>query len=795
MNRVMRLFPALLVPALLLATFLIAFARQDKAPGRFENSLHMRMIRVPAGSFAMGNTRHTDPNMLGQSELFENGDYDEKPVHQVRISEDFYISETEVTTEQYQEFRMDYQDDGPFPGYATGVSWNEAVVFCEWLSQKEKRLYRLPTEAEWEYAARAGSTTHFPSGDMPPAPDERNKFGLLNMNSGPLEWTADWYGPYEASAQTDPVGPEHGFAKVVRGGGIQGPRNGKPETFVPYYRRSANRASVAPVYRGRHAIGFRVVAARKPQTAYTEESLPFARQFVKQKNLPVAAGPAPSRPWYHIRVMLPIPPENMNADAIVASGLDPGLNGHNHSNGATICQNGDVLLTGFSSTTSSTEYLPNTVFFISRLRFGAEEWDTPGVFWDFADANDQSALLYAEGNTIHFFGGGIGLDNVPFRWATSNDNGASWSEVTFPLLRGSVGGFSPQPITSAFRAKNGSLYLASDAVGGQSLLWETSDNGRTWSDTGGRTAGRHTAFVELKDGSILGMGGKNTNIDGYMPKAISKDGGKTWTVSKTPFPALGSNQRPTLLRLKSGRLFFAGDFEDPKGNKPAQVKGTGSYAALSEDEGKTWHIKQLPGVLPHESHSLPFRPGWKKDRGPWGTIGYAVAAQSQNGVIHLTTSMNHPSLDIEMNEAWILDPGAGETSVDPTRGRAVHGKETYPDGKTKVDWNGNILADGRFVLDGPEVWYSPTGVKRYEVTWNLGKKTKTETLWSPRGERVWEWERSAGGVSTWTQYWPVGRVRHVSHWVVPRAVGTAESWDIEGRSAGKWQFENGDLKR
>jgi hypothetical protein len=493
--------------------------------------------------------------------------------------------------------------------------------------------------------------------------------------------------------------------------------------------------------------------------------------------------------------MLPIPPENMNHDAIVASGLDPGLNGHNHSNGVTICENGDVLLVGFSSTTSSTEYLANPAFFISRLRFGAEEWDVPGIFWDFADVNDQSALLYTEGDTVHFFGGGIGLDNVPFRWTTSKDNGASWNEVTFPLLRGPVGGFSPQPITSAFRGRNRSLYVASDAVGGHSLLWETSNNGATWFDTGGRTAGRHTAFVELKDGSILGMGGKNTNIDGYMPKATSHDGGKTWAVSKTPFPALGSNQRPTLLRLKSGRLFFAGDFEDAKGRNPEGVKGTGSYAALSDDEGETWHIKQLPGILPHESHSLPARPGWKKDRGPWGTIGYSVATQSQNGIIHLTTSMNHPSLDIEMNEAWLLDAQAGEASAEAKRGRAVQGRETYPDGKTKAEWSGNILGDGRFVLDGPEVWYSPHGEKRYEVKWSFGKKTGTEALWSSAGKRVWQREHSSDRASTWTQYWPNGQTRHVSHWMGERAVGTAESWDTEGHPVGKWQFENGDLRR
>ena len=93
-----------------------------------------------------------------------------------------------------------------------------------------------------------------------------------------------------------------------------------------------------------------------------------------------------------------------------------------------------------------------------------------------------------------------------------------------------VGGFSPQPITTALRTADGTLYLPSDAVGGESMLWASRDEGHTWSDTGERTAGRHTTFVILKDGGVLGIGGKNTNIDGYMPQAISHAGGRTWQV-------------------------------------------------------------------------------------------------------------------------------------------------------------------------------------------------------------------------------------------------------------------------
>ena len=102
-------------------------------------------------------------------------------------------------------------------------------------------------------------------------------------------------------------------------------------------------------------------------------------------------------------------------------------------------------------------------------------------------------------------------------------------------------------------------------------------------------AGRHTTFVLLKDGRILGMGGKDSSIAGYLPRCYSADFGKTWSApEKTPFAALGSNQRPKILRLASGRLFFAGDFQNIRSitsPPPDDIKERGAYVALSDDEG------------------------------------------------------------------------------------------------------------------------------------------------------------------------------------------------------------------
>src|SRR6185369_6724792 len=119
------------------------------------------------------------------------------------------------------------------------------------------------------------------------------------------------------------------------------------------------------------------------------------------------------------------------------------------------------------------------------------------------------------------------------------------------------------------RDRAGAIYLAVDAAGGgplgsQSMLWATPDGGATWHDTLGRTFGRHTTFVLRQDGSILGIGGKNSGIDDFMPRAISRDGGKSYEMSKTPFSQLNSGQRPSVLRLASGRLFMAGDYQPSK---------------------------------------------------------------------------------------------------------------------------------------------------------------------------------------------------------------------------------------
>jgi formylglycine-generating enzyme required for sulfatase activity len=182
---------------------------------------------VPAGKFVMGSP---------DSE--KGRDKNEGPQHEVTISRPFYMSVTEVTQAQYEAVMG--KNPSRFKGPTNpvdSVSWDDAVLFCVKLSEKTGKAFRLPTEAEWEYACRAGSTTRFSFGDSdsvfgdyawfgsnsggktnPVGRKKPNAWGLYDMHGNVYEWCADWYGSYSSGASTDPQGAGSGGNRVVRGG-------------------------------------------------------------------------------------------------------------------------------------------------------------------------------------------------------------------------------------------------------------------------------------------------------------------------------------------------------------------------------------------------------------------------------------------------------------------------------------------------------------------------------------------------------------------------------------------------
>jgi hypothetical protein len=776
----------------------------------FANSVGMKMVRIEPGTFMMGVESTPLPDELTPRPRFRNGDYDETPRHKVTITKPFYMSETEVTIEQYRKFKADFpgfkarMDHDP---YVSGISWYDAATFCRWLSEKEGKPYRLPTEAEWEYACRAGTETPFSSGSARPENDTANPWGLKNMHTGVREWCLDWHGLYPETAQVEPVGPKAGWMKVVRGGGLdvldeqtisfyfgRDMEASAPGDW-PYYARSANRAGAPPSFEppsrkyqakqmecinpplppgpqspspyrakgmvgGWHNIGFRVVQAAMPDTKPTEFEPPFFQRCVKQTGVAVSKGPDMTKPYYRTRrILLRLTKEEM-VNVGWKIGLPPGL-GTNHHNGAVVAlPNGDLLAVYYNG---FVERDPDLSIGIVRLRYGSNHWDIPCAWPDFLDGNDASPFIFVDGGVIWLGWGGIHLaGGYPFQWTTSKDNGATWSAIRFPIFESRPGGYGRrQPINAGFRGPDNTLYVAFDGWGSTSGLWATRNNGQTWFDTGGRILGLHATFVLLDDNSILAYGTRNRTIDGFCPENVSTDWGRTWQVSRSPMPGQGGGRNPIMIKLASGRLLYVSNIGKARDPNVKGFSTGGGYVCLSDDKGETWRIRKLLGgqTLDENGRSVPV-----------STVGYVGAIQSENGVIHLVTSRNHPDLHIELNEAWILaDDGAAEQSaleqdiqVIPESIKAY--KEEYPDGNLRVNYRAGTGSDGRFLLEGGEIWYYENGQKEWEASYRAGTRVGTETYWNPDGARKWRRDHREDGTDAWTLWGHDGKIKARSQW-------------------------------
>ncbi len=234
------------------------------------NSLGMNLMHIPSGVFRMGSGK----------------DFNDQPTHEVTISQAYYMSQFEVTQAQFTEI-MGYNPSWIAYGRANYpvdcVSWFEAVEFCQQLSKREGKSYRLPTEAEWEYAAKAGTgNMWYFEGDADAIPGHAwinantkgylqpvggkpaNPWGLHDMLGNAYEWCSDWldHTAYTEQSQTDPQGPDQSAnllgtaARVTRGGNVLG-RVGINALRTPRASTTA-RNGWTPTAKPR-AVGFRVV--------------------------------------------------------------------------------------------------------------------------------------------------------------------------------------------------------------------------------------------------------------------------------------------------------------------------------------------------------------------------------------------------------------------------------------------------------------------------------------------------------------------------------------------------------
>jgi formylglycine-generating enzyme required for sulfatase activity len=291
------------------------------------NGVKLQMVRIPAGEFLMGSDEPPEvtaayfKQTYGEQSPKPDDFQDEHPQHRVRITRPFYLGAHHVTRGQFRQFVADtgYKTDaekGEKPG-AFGlnpdkktfgfnadyswrnagfpqtdkhpvvcVSWDDAVAFCKWLGGKQGKTYRLPTEAEWEYACRAGTTSWYSCGDDPEAlatvgnvadaagkaqfplwkgtikasdgfvftspvgSFKPNAFGLYDMHGNPWQWCADWYDAryYKVSPTDDPRGLKTGTIRVRRGGSWSSPVR---------FCRSASRGYYGPGFTS-DLMGFRV---------------------------------------------------------------------------------------------------------------------------------------------------------------------------------------------------------------------------------------------------------------------------------------------------------------------------------------------------------------------------------------------------------------------------------------------------------------------------------------------------------------------------------------------------------
>lgn len=647
----------------------LAVGAVAKAAESYSNSLGMTMVRIEPGSFCMGSPE-------GETTL-PSDQWDEQPRRKVTIAHPFYMAATEVSNAQYERFDPEHRKWRGLRGVSEGddeavtyVSWQDAVAFCKWLSAREGRPYRLPTEAEWEYACRAGTRTpYWPGNELPEAHHRNqwtetdstrvnakdralrarkgktdvslqvdsmppNAWGLRAMHGNVEEWVRDWYALYPKQACSDPIGPADGMFRVTRGGS---------HNTALKFLRSANRSAALPG--DKHwLIGFRVVQGTLPATA-PQPPVPPSMNDPSVTPASVIWSEPVDEPIFE----KPIPFVCPDEDHRLLRRL-----GHHHCPTITWCENGDLLAAWFNTIS---EIGREMVVVSSRLRYAggkwADAWDTARLFFAPADRNTTGSCLLHDGRGRIYFFNAIG-DSGHHRdqcmmMSISTDSGRTWTRprIVTDLFRR----HKYTPMDSAFVEDEGQTvvlsmdfaplgYKANEAGSGVFLSF---DRGQTWIDritgkqapevaegrTGRLAAGFHINTVRLNDGRLLAMTRTQGrwHINRRMTKSYSSNNGRTWTYRESPFPEIGSTQRLVLMRLREGPLLLV------------SFDRKGIFAAVSSDEGDSWPLRKHLDT---------------------GSHGYLAATQTPDNTIHLITSHRH----YRFNLAWLSE---SENNVSSAR--------------------------------------------------------------------------------------------------------------------------------
>ena len=544
------------------------------------------------------------------------------PLVEIPGTEGLRMGTTEITNAQYEAFSPSHKALRGYKGFSKAddeavilVSWDEANAYCEWLSRKTGRHFRLPTEAEWEFACRAGTTTAYNTGETFPEEQWKvqkntrdkepvslqvaqfapNAWGLYDMHGNVEEWCLDACSSSRAlPSLSSPSSPAPtGDLRAVRGGS-----HNTPVEFL----RSDSRSASLPEDRS-VLLGFRIVEpspAREKSQGQAGSIGPVFREPV-----PYVIEPVDGTPFY----------------------------AHNHQPAVTWTPEGTLLAIWFS-----TQAEAGREMVVLQSEFDGERWTPATLFCKVPGRNmTGSALLTLDsGEILHFQGVGDAGEWKDLALATrKRDLGGHWSPLRYIEPEHEV---RHQVIAGPIVTRDGRILLCCDAgpdgEAGTSLHI-SKDGGKTWKDTGSNIAGIHAGIVERADGSLMAFG-RGNSIEGHMPCSVSRNGGYTWEYSPTEFPPIGSGQRLVLKRLQEGPLMLC------------SFGAEGLFAALSYDDGASWPVKKL--LTDGVERTL--------DGGAWtGSFtmdsthaepkGYLCCTQSPDGIIHLLSSRVHYRFNLE----------------------------------------------------------------------------------------------------------------------------------------------------
>ncbi len=542
--------------------------------------VQLDLVWIPGGSFMMGQRKK-------EQDAYPNK---ETPAHPVTLSNGFWIGKYEVTKEQWQAV----MGNEPWKGHryvsenprspAVYISWEDAHTFTTRLATITGRDFRLPTEAEWEYACRAGTTTRFYWGDDP-AYDEINQkawwlgntlitmekyahpvgmlppnpWGLYDMSGNVSEWCQDWHGYYYDGIAVDPVGPATAEHRVLRGGSW---------LCIGGHCRSSRRHHETPSII-KSDIGFRVVLAKLPKPQ------PGTPEFVN-----VFTAGAEGVHTYRIPGLLIAPDGSLlafcEARKISQEDMSPS----------------DMVLR--RSLDGGRTWLPMQTLVQGQ---GIEALMNPCPVIDYI--NNTIILICDNANKVS-------TNHHQHFQLISRDNGQTWSEPVDigPFITNYDDTFNPGPGVG-LQMKNGRLVIP--GYTGEpneeceeefhSRVLYSDDHGKTWTlGDAVSVLSDECQAVELADGKLM------LNMRGDMGMscrgvAISEDGGRTWsnfrwdrTLNECPCQA--SLARYSLPGPdEKGRILFSNP--DNSGEKFNVVERTRMTVRVSYDEGQTWPVKRL----------------------------------------------------------------------------------------------------------------------------------------------------------------------------------------------------------